>query len=164
MKISIIVAKGKNNVIGKDNDLPWHLPGDLRHFKKTTTGHHLIMGRKTYESLGRPLPNRISIVLTRNKEYTVPEGHYVVHDLSAALEICNAKRLEQVYVLGGAEIFKIALPYTDELVITEVDASPEGDTFFPAIEDAEWLMVSREGFPADEKNEYNYSFVTYQRK
>lgn len=164
MKISIIVAKGKNNVIGKDNDLPWHLPGDLQHFKKTTTGHHLIMGRKTYESLGRPLPNRVSIVLTRNEGYTVPEGHYLVHDLSAALEICNAKGLGQVYVLGGAEIFKMALPYTDELVITEVDAAPEGDTFFPAIEDAEWLMVSKESFPADEKNEYDYSFVTYKRK
>jgi len=122
------------------------------------------MGRKTYESLGRPLPNRVSIVLTRNKGYTVPAGHYVVHDLSAALEICKGKGLGQVYVLGGAEIFKIALPYTDELIITEVDASPEGDTFFPAIEDAAWRMVSRESFPKDDKNEYDYSFVTYQRK
>ena len=163
MKISIIVAQGENNVIGKDNDLPWHLPGDLRHFKKTTTGHHLIMGRKTFESLGRPLPNRVSIVLTRNKKYPVPDGHYVVHDLSAALDICRSKGLEQVYILGGAEVFEMALPYTDELVITEVDASPEGDTFFPAIENAEWVTVSREHFPKDEENEYGYSFVTYKR-
>lgn len=164
MKISIIVAKGKNNVIGKDNDLPWHLPGDLRHFKKTTTGHHLIMGRKTFESLGRPLPNRTSIVLTRNRKYTVPDGHYVVHDLPTALEICRWKGLGQVYVLGGAEVFKMALPYTDELIITEVDASPKGDTFFPAVEDSEWIAVSHEDFPKDEKNEYGYSFVTYKKK
>lgn len=164
MNVSIIVAKGKNNVIGKDNDLPWHLPGDLRHFKNTTTGHHLIMGRKTFESLGRPLPNRTSIVLTRNKEYTIPDGHYVVHDLSSALEICHSKQLGQVYVLGGADIFEMALPYTDELIVTEVDASPKGDTYFPEIEESEWRMVSRQDFSKDEKNKYAYSFVTYTRK
>ena len=164
MKISIIVAKGKNNVIGRDNQLPWHLPGDLKHFKNTTIGHHVIMGRKTFESMGKPLPGRTSIVITRNEDYTVPEDHYVVHHLESALELARSKELSQVYVLGGAEIFKLALPLTDELVITEIDAAPEGDTFFPAIDDQAWEKISQEDHFKDEKNEYDYSFLTYRRK
>lgn len=164
VKISIIVAKASNNVIGKDNGLVWKLPGDLKHFKNTTSGHHIIMGRKTFESMGPPLPNRTSIVITRNKDYHVPDGHYVVHSLDAALDVVRAKALEQVYVLGGAEIFEMALPITDELVITQVDAAPEGDTFFPPIDDSQWEKVAEEKHSKDEKNEFNYSFVFYKRK
>lgn len=163
MKISIIVAKGSNNVIGKDNKLPWHLPGDLRHFKKTTSGYHVIMGRKTFESTDKPLPNRTSIVITRNKHYTVPEEHYVVHDLDAALEVARSKGLARVFILGGAEIFKIALTVVDELIITEIDASPEGDTFFPTLDYSQWEKISQEDFIPDEKNEFGYSFLTYKR-
>lgn len=164
MKISIIVAKGKNNVIGRDNQLPWHLPGDLKHFKNTTIGHHVIMGRKTFESMGKPLPGRTSIVITRNKDYAVPPGHHVVNSLDEALDLARSKALSQVYVLGGAEIFKLALPLTDELVITEIDAAPEGDTFFPPLNDEAWEKVAQEDHYKDEKNKYGYSFLTYRRK
>ena len=162
MKISIIVAKARNNVIGKDNQLVWKLSGDLQHFKKTTLGHHIIMGRKTFESMGKPLPGRTSIVITRNNDYQVPDGHYVVHSLDAALDLVRSKSLEQVYVLGGAEIFKMALPIADELIITEVDASPEGDTFFPPVDYSQWEKVSEEKYSKDEKNEFNYTFVIYK--
>lgn len=164
MKISIIVAQARNRVIGKDNGLVWKLPGDLKHFKHTTSGHHVIMGRKTFESMGKPLPNRTSIVITRNKHYRVPEGHYVVHSLDAALDVVRDKALEQVFVLGGAEIFKMALPIADELIITEVDAAPEGDTFFPPVDDSQWEKVAEEQHFKDEKNEFNYSFVFYEKK
>lgn len=164
MKISIIVAKAKNNVIGKDNQLPWHLPGDLKHFKKTTEGHHVIMGRKTFESMGKPLPNRTSIVITRNKNYTVPEGHYVVQDLDAALEIARTKSLNRVFVLGGAEIFKLALPVVDEMIITEIDAHPKGNTFFPLWDESNWKIFARSDFSQDEKNSYDYSILTYHKK
>ncbi|MEX2593212.1 MAG: dihydrofolate reductase [Anditalea sp.] len=164
MKISIIVAKAKNNVIGKDNQLVWHLPGDLRHFKNTTSGHHVIMGRKTFESMGKPLPKRTSIVITRNKSYTVPEGHYVVHDLASALEVGHSKGLDQIFILGGAEIFKMALPIADELIITEVKASPEGNTFFPPLDYSKWEKISEEKFSRDEKNKFNFSILTYRRK
>lgn len=164
MKITIIVAKAKNNVIGKDNQLPWHLPEDLKHFKRKTEGHHLIMGRKTFESMGKPLPNRTSIVITRNKHYEVPPGHYVVHDLEAALEIAKTKHLQQVFVLGGAEIFKLAFPWVDEMIITEIHATPDGNTFFPEWDESKWEMISRTDFLKDEKNPYDYSFVTYQKR
>jgi dihydrofolate reductase len=164
LKISIIVAIAKNNVIGKDNQLPWHLPEDLKHFKRKTEGHHLIMGRKTYESMGKPLPNRTSIVITRNKNYTVPPGHFVVHDLEAALEIAKNRNLQQVFVLGGAEIFRLALPLVDEMIITEIQATPEGNTFFPLWDESKWEMSSRSDFLKDEKNPYDYSFVTYQKR
>ena len=164
MKISIIVAKAKNNVIGKNNQLVWHLSGDLKHFKKTTAGHPIVLGRKTFESMGKPLPNRTSIVITRNKEYSVPEGHYVAHNFTDALNLAQSKDLGQVFVLGGAEIFEMSLPWVDELIITEVDASPDGDTFFPSLNYSHWEKISEEEFHQDEKNEYNYSIVIYKRK
>lgn len=114
--------------------------------------------------MGRPLPNRTSIVVTRNKQYTVPEGHYVVHDFTEAVDLVRSKNLEQVFVLGGAEIFSISLPWVDEMIITEVDASPDGDTFFPSLDYSQWEKTSEEIFHQNEKNEYNYSIVTYKRK
>src|SRR5690606_24921973 len=164
LKISIIVAKAQNNVIGKDNQLVWKLSGDLQHFKKTTLGHHVIMGRKTFESMGKPLPGRTSIVITRNPGYQVPTPHHVVHSLEEALEITQQKGLEQVFILGGAEIFKLALPLTDEMIITLVYDSHEGDTFVPAIEDSHRKKASEKKHSKNEKNAYNYSFVTYIKK
>src|SRR5690554_7964077 len=103
----------------------WKLSGDLQHFKKATLGHHIIMGRKTFESMGKPLPGRTSIVITRNRDYNVPSPHYVVHSLDEALEVARSKGLEQIFVLGGSEIFKMALPISDEMIVIEVDAAPE---------------------------------------
>lgn len=158
------MAKATNNVIGKANQLPWYLPEDLKHFKRKTDGQHLIMGRKTFESMGKPLPNRTSIVITRNKNYTVPPGHYVVHDLEAALEVTKTKNLQQVFVLGGAEIFKLVLPLVDEMIITEVHGTPDGNTFFPEWDKSQWEISERSDFYKDHKNAYDYSFVTYQKK
>jgi dihydrofolate reductase len=164
LKVSIVVAKGENNVIGKENGLPWHLPSDLRHFKKTTSGHHVIMGRKTFESLGKPLPGRTHIVVTRDNSYHVPQGHYVVNDIMEGINIGKSKGLEKLYILGGAEIYKLSLPHADEMVITEVKGTPEGDTFFPEVDMNKWEEVSREPVEKDDKNEYAHDFVVYIRK
>lgn len=163
MKISIIVAKAKNDVIGKDNELVWKLSSDLKLFKKLTTGHHIIMGRKTYESVGRPLPNRTSVVVTRNREYSLPEGHIVAHSLKEAIQVCIGKQLSQVFIIGGAEIYKEALPIADELFITHVDASPEGDAFFPPIDTAIWQPISTEHYEKDKNNQFSFDFVIYKR-
>src|SRR5690606_17766973 len=114
--------------------------------------------------MGKPLPGRTSIVITRSTDYQVPTPHHVVHSLEEALQVAQSKELEQVFILGGAEIYKLALPLTDEMIITEVDSSPEGDTFFPAVEYSEWEKVSEEKHSKDEKNEFDYTFVTYKRK
>ena len=164
MKISLIVAKAKNNVIGKDNGLVWKLSADLRHFKNTTTGHHLIMGRRTFESTEKPLPNRTSVVVTRNENYAVPEGHHVVTDLKEAIELCKQKQLEKIFISGGGEIYKLALPYVDEMIVTEVNARPDGDTYFPEVDWSNWMEVSREHHEADEKNQYDFDIITYTRK
>ncbi|MFD2033555.1 dihydrofolate reductase [Belliella marina] len=163
MTISIIVAKAKNNVIGKDNQLVWRLSSDLRLFKKITTGHHIIMGRKTYESMGKPLPNRTSIVITRNKDFKIPEGHHVVNSLEEAVRLCIGKNLGQVFIIGGAQIYSEAIAICDEMLITEVDANPEGDVYFPKFNSSEWKKDAVEHFYKDEKNEYNFDFVTYKR-
>jgi dihydrofolate reductase len=163
LKISLIVAKAQNNVIGKDNGLVWKLSDDLKHFKRTTTGQYLIMGRKTFESMGKPLPNRTSIVVTRNENYTVPEGHYVVPDLETALKVCKKLNLDKVFISGGGEIYRQCLDSVDEMIITEVHARPEGDTFFPEVDYHQWEEVSREHFEADLRNEFPFDIVTYKR-
>ena len=157
------MAKAKNNVIGKDNQLIWKLSTDLRLFKKLTTGHHILMGRKTYESVGKPLPNRTSIVITRNKDFEVPDGHFAFHSLQEAIQFCISKNLDQVYVIGGAEIYRQSLPICDELIVTEVDAAPEGDVYFPEIDPDKWKVISEEHFQKDEKNEYDFDLVIYKR-
>ncbi|GAB3648044.1 dihydrofolate reductase [Echinicola sediminis] len=163
LTVSIIVAKAKNNVIGKDNQLIWRLSADLKHFKQYTTGHYIIMGRKTYESMGKPLPNRTSVVITRNPEYKIPEGHHTVGGLKEALELAAKNGQDKVYVIGGGEIYRQAIPLTDELIVTEVDCQPEGDTFFPPINSSEWEKISEEAHTKDDKNEFDYSFITYKR-
>ncbi|WP_143960594.1 dihydrofolate reductase [Litoribacter populi] len=164
MKVSLIVAKAENNVIGKNNDLVWKLSDDLKHFKRTTLGQHLIMGRKTFESMGKPLPNRTSIVVTRKENYTVPEGHYCVQSLDQAFSLGKKLGLEKVFIAGGGEIYKMALPQVDEMVITEVKAKPQGDTFFPELDWENWKETQREHFEQSEKNEYSFDIAFYKRK
>jgi len=164
VKIILLVAKAKNQVIGKDNQLVWKLSADLKRFKNLTTGHYLLMGRKTVESLGRPLPNRTHLIITRNAEFEAPEGHYAFHSVEEALIFCTKRQLDKLFVIGGGEIYKEALPLCDVLEITEVDASPEGDTFFPELDFSIWKEKEREDFSADETNEYPYAFVTYEKR
>jgi len=159
--ITLIAAIGKNRELGKDNGLIWHLPNDLKRFKKTTSGHHIIMGRKTFESLGKPLPNRTNIIITRNSNYKA-EGCVVVNSLEAAIKAAETD--SNPYILGGAEIYKLAIKIADVLDLTLVDAELEADAFFPKIDMNIWKETSRQNFKADEKHLYNYSFVTYVRK
>ena len=164
MKLILLVAKAKNQVIGKDNQLVWKLSADLKRFKNLTTGHYLLMGRKTFESLGRPLPNRTHLIITRNPEFEAPDGHYAFHSVEEALIFCTKRQLEKLFVIGGGEIYKEALPLCNVLEITEVEANPEGDTFFPELDAAIWKEKEREEFSADESNEYPYAFVTYEKR
>ncbi|SHH85783.1 dihydrofolate reductase [Wenyingzhuangia marina] len=159
--ITLIAAIGDNNELGKNNDLIWHLPADLKRFKKITTGHHIIMGRKTYESIGKPLPNRTTIIITRNKNYKV-EGCITTDSLEHAIEI--AKKDENAFVIGGAKIYKKAIDLVDELDICEVHRTFDADVFFPKIDTNIWEEIKREDFKSDEKNIYDYSFVKYKRK
>ncbi|NLP58601.1 dihydrofolate reductase [Lutibacter sp. B1] len=159
--ITIIAAVAKNNALGKDNKLIWYLPADLQRFKKVTSNHHVIMGRKTYESLGKPLPNRTNIIITRNTNYKA-KGCIVVNSLQEA--ITAAKNDENPYILGGAEIYKQAIKIADKLDLTFIHHTFEADAFFPEIDTSIWKVTSREDFKADEKNKYDYSFVTYIKK
>ena len=160
MKLSIIVAMSNNRVIGRDNTMPWHLPADLRHFKHITLGKPILMGRKTYESIGRPLPERHNIVITRDNSYTTP-GCTVVHSIDAALQ--TAAGSDEVMVIGGAEFYRQVLPQVDTIYLTQIHAELEGDTFFPVLDDANWREVERENFEADDNNPYAYSFVKLER-
>ena len=160
--ITIIAAIDLNNGIGKNNQLIWHLPADLKRFKSKTTGHCIIMGRKTFESLGKALPNRTSIIISRNNNFQVPEGCILVDSLKEALVI--ASKDPSPYIIGGAEIYKEAIPIAKKLEITHVHHAFEADAYFPKIDSTIWKEVSREDFKADEKNKYDYSFVTYIKK
>ncbi|GMQ29920.1 dihydrofolate reductase [Algoriphagus confluentis] len=164
MKIILIAAVASNQVIGKDNQLIWKLSSDLKRFKNLTSGHYILMGRKTFESLGKPLPNRTHLIVTRNPEFHAPEGHYSFPNLEEAVVFCNKLEVEKLFIIGGGEIYKQALSFCDTLEITEVHAYPEGDTFFPTIDPKDWEETERENFTADERNEFPYSFVTYEKK
>jgi len=159
MTISAVVAISENRAIGKDNKLLWYLPNDLKHFKNITTGHTVIMGRKTYESVGKPLPNRRNIIITR-QDIKI-EGCEVVNSIKAALELCKTER--EVFIVGGAEIYKQSLHLTDRVYLTVVHKQFEGDSFFPEIKKTDWTQVSREDHQPDEKNSLPYSFITYER-
>ena len=159
--INIVVSKASNNVIGAKNDLIWHLPNDLKHFKNITSGHPIIMGRKTFESLGRPLPNRTNIVVTRDQNWSA-ENIEIETSLSKAIEA--AQKIDQdIYIIGGGNIYKQAMEFADVLYITEVHHEFDGDTYYPEIDSDEWEEVEREDFKKDEKHPYAYSFVTYKR-
>jgi dihydrofolate reductase len=150
----------KNRVIGKDNRIPWHLPRELQMFKSLTMGHHLIMGRKTYESLNRLLPGRTSIIVTRNENYKVP-GAIVVNTLQAALAACTHD--VEIFIIGGAELFKEALPLADRIYLTTLQAEIEGDTYMPDLDLRGWHQISKQKFKADEKNLYDYIFSVHHK-
>jgi len=162
-ELTIIVAAGENNAIGKDNDLIWHLSDDLKHFKALTNNHHIIMGRKTFESFPKPLPNRTHIVITRQANYKVPSGVIVVNSLHDAIDA--AKSDQQPFIIGGGEIYKQAMPLVSKLEITRVHSIFENaDTFFPEIDENQWKEVNRTTHDADEKHAHAFSFITYLRK
>lgn len=161
-KLSIIVAMAKNRMIGKDNKMPWHLPDDLKYFKAQTLNKPVIMGRKTFESLGsRPLPNRPNLVISRNLDYAAADVQ-VFASVEAALSSVNDQT--EVMIIGGAQIYTQWIDRVDQLLITEVDASPQGDAFFPPIDHQAWLEVSRQHHAADEKHPYAFDFVCYQKR
>jgi dihydrofolate reductase len=160
--ISLIWAMDENRVIGKDNQLPWHLPEDLKFFKRMTMGHPIAMGRKTHESIGRLLPGRENIVITRQKDYQC-DGCTVLHSVQELVDYA-AKKKEEVFVIGGAEIFKEILPFADRLYWTQIYHKFEGDTFFPELNMDEWELISKEKGMKDEKNPYDYEFLIYKRK
>ena len=159
--ITIIAAAGTNNELGKDNNLVWHLPDDFKRFKKLTTGHHIIMGRKTFQSFPKPLPNRIHIVITRNKDYH-PEGAIIAHSMDEALEF--AKNDEQPFIIGGGEIYNIGMEVADKIELTRVNSSFEADTFFPEIPSDKWKLDSEEFHSKNEKHKFDFSYQTFIRK
>lgn len=162
MILKSIVAYADNRVIGKDNDLIWHLPDDLKHFKDHTAGRTIIMGRKTWDSLGgRPLPKRRHIVITR-KEGFQAQGAEVVHSLEDALDL--AKHEELVYIVGGAQIYELALPYVDYMEITEVHATPDGDAYFPEWDKSQFELIAQDHRAIDERHEFSFTFKTWKRK
>lgn len=156
--ISYVFAMDKNRLIGKQNDLPWHLPADLKHFKKVTMGEPILMGRKTYDSIGRPLPGRENIILTRDKSYQT-EGCTVLHTVQDALD----RQDGELCVIGGAEVFRLFMPYVERMYVTRIDESFTGDTYFPEYDESEWNVVERAPGILDEKNKYPHEFLTLEK-
>jgi dihydrofolate reductase len=161
MTVSLVVAASKNNVIGRDGELPWHLPEDLRHFRRITTGKPVIMGRKTFESIGRPLPDRHNIVMTRDPDYAA-EGCDVVDSVAEALDV--AGDADEVMVIGGGQVYRDFLPRADRIYMTRVQAEVQGDTRFPRIEGNAWRLVSAEHHAADEKHEFAFEMMVFERR
>lgn len=159
--ITLIAAAAENNALGKNNDLIWHLPDDFKRFKTITSGHYIIMGRKTFESFPKPLPNRTHVIITRQKNYN-PENCIVVNNLEKAIEICPKD--EDVFVIGGGEIYKQSIAIADKIELTRVHSTFEADTFFPEIDTTIWELVQEEFHPRDEKHLYDFSFQTYLKK
>lgn len=160
-RVSLIVAMAKNRVIGINNTLPWRLPADLKHFKALTMGHHIVMGRKTYESIGKPLPGRTSVVVTRNPKYTVP-GVIVVNSLQAAISASGDDA--EIFVIGGAELYLQAIALADRIYMTEIDSDISGDAYFPEFKLDEWLEMSRDKHSQLEPQPLRFDFVVYHRK
>lgn len=162
MKISSIVAVAENGVIGKDNDLPWRLSDDLKFFKKTTSGHHIIMGRKNYQSIGFPLPKRTNIILTKNPFFIV-SNCLIANSIEEALDLALQNGEEEVFIIGGAKIYEQTMDIIDTLYYTEVHAKPEGDVYFPDIDWSEWELLHAEKFEANDKNMYPFTIKTFQK-
>jgi len=166
MIISLIAALAKNRTIGKDNDLPWHLPNDMKYFMQTTKGHYVIMGRKNYDSIPekfKPLPNRTNIVVTRKKDFHAP-GCTVVNSLEKGIDLARTANENEVFIIGGAEIYKLSLAEANRLYLTEINAEIDGDTFFPEVKRNEWTEVSRKHHQKDEKHLFDFDFVIYNKK
>jgi len=166
MKISLVWAMAQNRVIGRNNQLPWYLPEDLKYFKRITLGKPVIMGRKTFDSIGKPLPGRTNIVVTRNRDWSF-EGVRIVDSLEAARELCENLAIvdgtEEAMIIGGAEIYRQAMPLADRLYLTEVHADVEGDATFPEFDRSQWQEIAREDFEASGPNPYNYSFIILEK-
>ena len=159
--ITMIAAAAENDALGKDNDLVWHLPDDFKRFKDLTTGHHIIMGRKTFETFPKLLPNRTHIIITRKKDYTA-EGCIVVHSMEEALnKVVND---DQPYIIGGGEIYKLGLPYADKIELTRVHGDFDADAFFPEVDPADWELIEEEHHPADDRHQCSFTYLTYLRK
>lgn len=160
---SLIVAVARNGVIGRDGTLPWRLPDDMSYFKATTMGHHVIMGRKTWESLRRPLPGRTNVVLSRNPDYRA-EGAQVVPDLEQALRLAEQVGDEEPFVIGGETVYAAALPYAERIHLTRVDAEVEGDARFPELQPEDWTQIDRQEHPADERHDHAFAICVLQRR
>lgn len=165
MTISLIAALARNRVIGRNNDLPWHLPDDMKYFMQTTKSHHVIMGRRNYDSIPekfRPLPNRVNIVVTRQKSLTLPNCT-VVHSLEEAVAIAREAGEQELFIIGGAAIYQLGMPIAQRLYLTEIDATLSGDTYFPEFDKQAWKETARQHHPADERHAYAFDFVIYER-
>ena len=162
MLVSAIVAAARNNVIGKNNQIPWYLPADLAYFKRTTLGHHVLMGRKSFSSIGRPLPKRTNVVITRDPYFSAT-GVVVAHSIKEALELAAENGETEAFIIGGGVIYSESMDLWDKVYLTEVDAEPEGDVFFPELDPANWTEAWREEHPADEKNEFAFTFRVLER-
>lgn len=164
MIVSAIVAISKNRVIGRDNEIPWHLSGDMKFFKRTTMDHHVIMGRKTFLSMGRPLPKRTNIVITRDL-YFIASGCIIARSIEEALEIAFDNEETEAFIIGGGEIYQQSLGYWDKIYLTEVDVEiPDGEVFFPELNLDKWRTLSTDKFPADENNDHAYQIKVLERK
>ena len=159
--ITIIAAAGENNELGKDNQIIWHLPDDFKRFKVLTSGHYIIMGRKTFQSFPKPLPNRTHIIITRNKNYSVPEGCFVVGSIENAIAICPKD--ETVFIIGGGEIYKQSINMADCIELTRVHNVFDADAFFPVIDGTKWKLVSSQFHDKDEKHNHSFTFETYSK-
>ncbi|WP_245201457.1 dihydrofolate reductase [Saonia flava] len=161
--VTMIAAAGENNALGKNNDLLWHLPDDFKRFKTLTTGHYIIMGRKTFESFPKPLPNRTHLIITRDKDYSTEHKNcIVVHSLAEAIKL--AEKDKTPFIIGGGEIYKLGMDFSDKIELTRVHQSFEADTFFPKIDNNIWKLISEEYHPKDERHKYDFTYLTYERK
>ncbi|MDB5208582.1 MAG: dihydrofolate reductase [Flavisolibacter sp.] len=163
MILSLLVAASENNVIGKDNQLPWHLPNDLKYFKNLTWGMPILMGRKTFESIGKALPGRKSIVITRNSDWQ-HDGVDVVHSIEEAVAEAESFGVKEIFVVGGADIFKTALPDANRIYLTRIHQDFDGDVYFPELNKTEWVLMSSRFCEADEKNKYDHTYQVWERK
>lgn len=163
MIVSAIAAMARNRAIGYQNRIPWYLPADLKYFKRTTMNHHIIMGRKSFQSIGKPLPKRTNIVITRDP-FFVASNVLIARSVEEALEMAFDNGEEEAFIIGGGQIYEQSLPYWDRLYLTVVDIEVKGDVFFPAIEENEWKLVSEEKHQADQNNEWDYAFRVYERR
>jgi dihydrofolate reductase len=164
MRVSLIAAAGANGVIGRRSALPWHLPADLRHFKQLTLGHHLILGRKTWEAVGKPLPGRRTIVVTRRPDYALPDGVERAASIEEALARAERQGEDEAFVAGGAEIYRASLPRADRIYLTRIHHDFAGDASFPDLDPEQWRLASRQDHPADAQNPYAFSFLTYDKR
>jgi dihydrofolate reductase len=162
MNISCVVAVANNKVIGKDNDIPWYLPADLKYFKKITLDHHILMGRNCYESIGRPLPKRTNVIITRDP-FFIASNCLIAHSIEEALEMAYDNGEEEAMIIGGGTIYDQTKDLWDKLYITEVDLNVDGDIFFPEIDYSKWNLQSEEPHQPDDKNEHSYTFKMYER-